>query len=119
MKHQQQSLELLRSMCSEQLTQRIKMGDHLDVPRDVDHTAYFFKRTDAAAAAAELTAAGFRVSLARQGFGKVRLEATVDSDVEWETVDQFVPKMYDLITRHHGIYDGWGGSVVLKGDKSG
>jgi hypothetical protein len=114
MKHTQQSLELLHSMCSEQLSQRVKMGDHLDVPREVDHVAFFAKRADADAAAGELATKGFRVSVARRGFNSFALEAAIDTDVEWDTVDEFVPQMFDLITRHHGVYDGWGGDVVLK-----
>ena len=114
MKHQQQSLELLHSMCSEQLSQRVKMGDHLEVPREVDHTAYFAKRVDAQAAADDLSKQGFKVSVSRRGFGSFALEAHITTDVEWDTVDNFVPKMFDLITSHHGVYDGWGGSVVLK-----
>lgn len=114
MKHQQQPLELLHSMCSEQLSQRVKMGDHLEVPRDVDHTAYFAKRTDADAAAAELSAKGFSVSVTRRGFGSFALSAHITTDVEWETVDDFVPTMYALIMSHRGVYDGWGGAVVLK-----
>lgn len=114
MKRQQQSLELLHSMCSEQLSQRVKMGDHLEVPREVDHAAYFAKRNDADAAARELTEQGFRVSVTRRGFASFALEAHITTDVEWDTVDAFVPRMYDLITRHRGVYDGWGGGVILK-----
>jgi len=114
MKHEQRSLELRHSMCSEQLSQRVKMGDHLEVPREVDHTAYFAKRANAESAAAELAAQGYSVAVSRKGFGSFALEAHIDSDVEWETVDEFVPRMFDLITKHHGVYDGWGGTVVLR-----
>lgn len=115
MKRQQRTLELLHSMCSEQLSQRVKLGDQLDVPRDIDHTAYFFTRADAAAAAAELTAAGYVVTFSRKGFGGWLLEAHITTDIEWETVEAFMPELFELIVRSRGIYDGWGGPVVLKG----
>ena len=51
MKVRKQSRAEVHSMCTEQLTQRIKMGDVLSSPREVDHTAYFRKRSDAASPA--------------------------------------------------------------------
>jgi len=114
-KRAQRSLEAHHSMDVEQVSQRVKMGDQLSVAREIDHTAYFHSRTDAAAAAAELREAGYRVDLSRRGFGSILLEAHTLSDVEWETVEAFMPTMYKLIDKHHGVYDGWGGDVVLKG----
>lgn len=102
-------------MNSEQSSQRIKMGDQLERPREVEHFAYFAKRAGALAAAAELDDDGFRTTIGKRGFGTYSLEARTESDVELETSDAFVERMHELIERHGGIYDGWGGPVMLKG----
>jgi regulator of RNase E activity RraB len=101
---------------TEQVVQRVKMGDQLERAREIDHTAFFPKRAQAEAAAAELSEDGFRVSVSRRGLGTFVMEAHTESDVEEETVDEFVKNIYELVERHGGIYDGWGGPVVLKGN---
>ncbi len=116
MKLRKQSRAEVHSMCTEQLTQRVKMGDVLSSPREVDHTAYFRKRSDAATAAAELSRDGFVVRVARRGLGAFLLEASATTDVEWDTVDSFVDRVYELVTRHNGVYDGWGGGIVLRSE---
>jgi hypothetical protein len=116
MKTKQITREELHSMCTEQIAQRVKMGDVLSSPREVDHTAYFRKRSDASAAAAELSRAGFAVNVHRRGFGAYLLEATATTDVEWETVDEFVDRVYQIVCANRGLYDGWGGSVVLRSE---
>jgi regulator of RNase E activity RraB len=114
MKHVKHPLEYHLSVDTEQTSQRVKLGDRLEAPREIDHSAYFRKRTDAEAAAAELCDDGFRTSISRHGFGAFALEARTESDVEPDTVDAFVERIYDVVERHGGIYDGWGGPVVLK-----
>ncbi|MDO7881481.1 ribonuclease E inhibitor RraB [Antiquaquibacter soli] len=109
--------EELHSMCTEQLAQRVKLGDVLSTPRVVDHTATFRKRADVAAAAAQLRDSGYTVRVSRRGFGTYLLEATTTTDVEWETVDEFVEQVYQVVAAHRGVYDGWGGSVVLRSEK--
>lgn len=108
------SREELHSMCSEQLAQRVKLGDVLSTPRVVDHTAHFRKKSDAVAASEELSHAGYTVRLSRRGFGTYLLEATETTDIEWETVDDFVQRVYQVVEAHRGVYDGWGGSVILR-----
>jgi hypothetical protein len=113
-KVEKHTLEYHRAMDSEQVAQRAKMGDQLDVAREVDQFAYFDRRAKAAAAAAELGSGGFRTSIRRKGLGTFLLEAHMQSPVEQAAVDEFVARMYDLVERHGGIYDGWGGTVVLR-----
>lgn len=114
MKHQQQSLESMRAMDAEQDTQRLKLGDQLSVAREIDHVAYFVKKRGAQSAAEELAEDGFRVSISRKGFTWM-LEARTEGDVELPSVDEFVARMFELVQRHGGIYDGWGAPVILKG----
>lgn len=109
--------EELHSMCTEQLAQRVKLGDVLSTPREVDHTAYFRKRADVSAAAGELSRAGYKVNVSRRGFGTYLLEASETTDVEWETVDEFVEQVYQIVAANRGVYDGWGGSVVLRSER--
>jgi regulator of RNase E activity RraB len=101
---------------TEQVVQRVKMGDQLDRVRQIDHTALFPKRAQAEAAAAELAEDGFRVDISRRGFGTFVMEAHTESDVEEETIDGFVKRIYELVERHGGVYDGWDGPIVLKGN---
>jgi regulator of RNase E activity RraB len=115
MKVRRQSLDSLLSMNSEQTSQRVKLGDQLEAPREIEHFAYFAKRAAAESAAAELADDGMRTTISRRGFGTFALEAHTESDVELETADAFVERMYTLIDKHGGVYDGWGGPVVLKG----
>ena len=113
MKHQQQPLESMRAMDAEQDTQRLKLGDQLAVAREIDHFAYFRKRSGAQAAGEELAEDGFRVTVSRKGLTWL-LEARTEGDVELPSVDEFVARMFELVQRHGGIYDGWGAPVVLK-----
>lgn len=108
------SLEELRAMDSEQLTQRVKMGDHLEVAREVAHFAHFPRRAPADAAATELQAAGFRVSVERKGLLGAALVARTTSTIEPQIADGFVCHMYSLVESHGGNYNGWDGPVVLR-----
>lgn len=111
MKRTQQSLESLRAMSSEQLAQRVKMGDHLELVREIDHFAYFRHKGQADAAATELLDNGYRVSLSRKKL-TWHLVAHTESSLEPTTVDEFVRSEFELINRHGGIYDGWGGPIA-------
>jgi hypothetical protein len=107
------SLEHHRAMDAEQVCQRIKMGDMIETPRDVDQVAYFRSRANASAAATELREMGYRVVIARHGLATHGLEAHIFSPVDQVTVDTFVGDFYALVERHNGVYNGWGGPVVL------
>jgi hypothetical protein len=109
------TLEELLSVNSEQAVQRIKMGDHVDVAREIEHFAYFRRPQSANAAAAELRGCGFRTTVTRKGFGSVLLVARIESDVERDSTDAFVRELYELVERHGGFYDGYGGTVVTRG----
>ena len=109
------TLDELLTINSEQAVQRLKMGDHVTVAREIEHFAYFHRSADAKAAAAELEGCDFRTSLTRKGFGTILLEARIQSDVERDSTDQFVRELYALVERHGGFYDGYGGRIITKG----
>ena len=106
-----QSLESLLAMNSEQLAQRVKMGDHLETAREIEHFAYFRSRAGAEAAASELRDDGFRVELHRKRL-TWHLVARTESSLEPHTADEFLQVLYALIERHGGMYDGWGDPLI-------
>ena len=109
------TLDELLTINSEQAVQRLKMGDHVTVAREIEHFAYFPRMAGAKAAAAELEVCDFRTTLSRQGFGTVLLVARIESDVERDSTDAFVRELFELVDRHGGFYDGYGGRIVTKG----
>lgn len=106
------TLDALLAMNSEQLAQRVKMGDHLERARPIEHFAYFGGGTQARAAATELRDDGFDVDVRRTWF-TWHLTARTESSLEPDTAEGFVLRMFDLIRRHGGDYDGWGGPLSL------
>jgi len=105
-------LEAQRAMNSEQLAQRVKMGDHLDIARVIEHFALFTGRKEADAARAQLNAEGFTTSLKRNGWSKFELRATQSATIEAHEVDDMVCRVFKVIERNHGSYDGWGGPLA-------
>lgn len=83
------------------------MGDHTQVPRDVDHFAVFRNKNTAADAATELRARGYSVSIDRKGL-KSMLIATSESTTDLETINQCLAGIVAIVTRYGGDYDGWG-----------
>jgi Regulator of ribonuclease activity B/Family of unknown function (DUF695) len=85
-------------------------GDALEVPREVDHMAYFPTRAAAERAEMDLREARFRVDEPYE---------TDDGDA-WAVPfhredaladgrpDEFVAEIFEILTRHGGRYDGWG-----------
>ncbi len=85
-------------------------GDALEVPRVVDHMAYFRSRSAAERAEQDLRAACFRVDDPYEN----------DDGDEWAVPfhredaladgrpDQFVAEIFEILDRHGGRYDGWG-----------
>jgi len=105
-------LESQRAMNSEQLAQRVKMGDHLDIARVIEHFALFTGRKEADAARAQLTAEGFATSLKRRGWSKFELRVTQSATIEAHEVDDMVCQVFNVVERNHGSYDGWGGPLA-------
>lgn len=99
------------TMARQQIDQRAGMGDRLDVPRPIDHSAEFKRRDRAEAAAEELRTLGYDVTLGKRGLRKVLVEATKHSSVDLETAESFTREVFAVIDRHGGDYDGWGGPV--------
>ena len=63
------------------------------------------------AAAEELGALGYEVTLGKRGLMMVLLEAGKISSVDLATAEAFTREVFDVVARHGGDYDGWGGSV--------
>jgi len=113
MKHQRKTLDSLLSLNSEQLIQRIKMGDHLDRARPIQHIVLFDKKELATAWVIRVRDDGYEVRTERAGFGGVKVVATTESSLEADRVDEFVAKMHEQATAAGGFYQGWDGPVVL------
>ncbi len=60
------------ALTHQQIDQRIGMGDQLTTPRPTDHSAEFKKRKSAAAAAEDLGALGYKVTLGKRGLTQIR-----------------------------------------------
>jgi len=96
----------------EQYTQRIKMRDDVDAPREVEHFANFLNIKDARTAARQLEALGFAVEVTRRRILQATLVARVVSTVDVETADVMVEQVFGVCEANRGDYDGWGAPIV-------
>jgi regulator of RNase E activity RraB len=96
----------------EQYSQRIKMRDNVDAPREVEHFANFSAINDARAAAAALEKLGYTPTVTRRMIFRGTLRATKQATVDVETADRMVEEVFGIVTVHHGDYDGWGAPLV-------
>jgi len=87
------------------------MGDRPDVPRLVDHSAKFPRRSKADSAADELRGIGYTVAVGRRGFRDVLLEARRSGPVDLVSAEAFTREVLSIVARNGGNYDGWGGEV--------
>lgn len=92
-------------------------GDANDIPREVDHLAYFPTRDDADSAAVRLQAAGFRIdpideSDEREEELRFALQFHRDDRLDGEQADKFCAEILEIVLEHDGMYDGWGTSIV-------
>ncbi len=94
-----------------QLAQRRALNDNLELPREVDHFAFFRKKASAEVVAEILRGEGYSVALSPAG-RKTQLAAHKVSPVDPATVMAFVTAIARTVEAHGGIYDGWGGPVV-------
>lgn len=113
MKHAAKSLEHLLSVNSEQLTQRIKMGDLLERARPVGHIAMFPKRDLAAAWVLRIRDDGFETRTDRVGFSGAKVTATMESSLEGDRPDEFVTRLYGQVREAGGDYQGWDAPLIL------
>lgn len=90
-----------------QIDQRLKLGDQLDVPRQIDHSATFPRPADAASAARRLDSQGYRANQR----GRTLLVFHRDA-VDLEASRRFVCEVYLAVDRNRGDYEGWGSMVV-------
>lgn len=98
----------------EQFSQRIKMRDDVDLPREVEHFANFSAIKDARAAARDLEALGYAVTVTRRMVFRATLRATKQSTVDIETADAMVEEVFGVVEARRGDYDGWGAPVIQR-----
>ena len=94
-----------------QRDQRLQVGDDLEMPRAIDHFAYFRSKSAARAAARDFEVAGYTVGvklgLLRSSVEASRMDPLTDADVA-----RFLGEVVAIVTTHGGTYDGFGGTVV-------
>jgi hypothetical protein len=93
-----------------QIATRRTMGDTLDTPREIDHNAYFRRKSVAQAAADDLIRLGYRATV-----GGIILRWTLEAHriepLDSDNPARFVTEVYGIVAAHGGSYDGWGGTV--------
>ena len=98
-------------MTAHQVGQRAEMGDRLDAPREVDHSATFPRAARVTDVVEELTRLGYQVKSQRRLF-KTTVAFSHVTPVDIDTADGFVREVVQVVEAHRGRYDGWGGPVV-------
>ena len=99
----------LQSIHNRRLQQSMEEnGDRLEVPREVDHVAFFPSREKVDAASAALAKAGFRVDAPVEHAPKWAVEFHRDERCDGDAPDRFVFEVLDLLEPFGGEYDGWG-----------
>ena len=96
----------------EQKQQRLRLGDVLDEPRDLDHFFVFRRRSAVAAATKSLEAAGFRVTV-MPGLLRTTVQATRANSLGEDEVTRALREVVGIANAHGGKYDGFGGEIVL------
>lgn len=96
----------------EQFSQRIKMRDNVDEPREVEHFANFAAIKDARAAGTALERIGYGARVDRRMLFRGTLRVTKVATVDIETADLMVEEVFAVVAAHRGDYDGWGAPVI-------
>ena len=107
-----QDIDQQLEMTAQVVEVNLSHGDQVDRPRQIDHLAAFRSRASAAAAAAELQAAGYRIDGMRRRLLKVWLEFSGVTAVGHERAAEFTREVVGILDRHSGVYDGWSGFLV-------
>lgn len=98
------------AMTAELVEHIVALGDRVDVPRQVDHLA-FFKKGAADAVVADLAAAGFTVGDVERKLFKVGVEFHRTEACDQESAAAFTRDVVGIVNRHGGSYDGWSSMV--------
>lgn len=107
-----------QAMLNRHLLDEIRgQGDANEIPRQIDHLAYFTTRQNAEAAGARLKAAGFRLDDIDESDEpddelKYSLEFHRDDRLDGENADKFCSEILNIVLEHEGMYDGWGAPIV-------
>lgn len=101
------------------IRQMLESGDRLEVPRVVDHLAFFPSREQAEAAGKALVAADFQVDAPEPPNEEQKLwglQFHREDACDGETPDEFCFEILDLLEPHEGEYDGWGSPIQRAAD---
>jgi hypothetical protein len=98
----------------EQFSQRIKMRDDVDLPREVEHFANFTALVEARAAGRDLEELGYAITVTRRKLFRATLRAAKQSTVDVETADAMVEEVFAVVQRHRGDYDGWSAPLIQR-----
>lgn len=94
------------ALSADLVARRTAMGDKADVPRRVDHLA-FFKKGSVDAAVRDLEVAGFAVADVRRKLFKVSVEFHRTDPCDRESAAAFTSQVIAIVNKHDGRYDGW------------
>ena len=94
------------ALTADLVAQRLSMGDKADVPRQVDHLAYF-KKAKADVAVQDLETAGFTIADVQRKLLKVGIEFHRNDACDQETAANFTREVITIVNKHDGTYDGW------------
>lgn len=96
---------------AEQFDRRLRNGDQVAEPRDIDQFVVFRRRGRAVRAAHELERLGYTTSLSRLGFRRV-LTISHRAPVDETTTTGFLTTVIGIVEAHGGEYDGWRARLV-------
>ena len=108
----ERSLEEQLRLTAEVVEANLGHGDQVHAPRTIDHLAGFRSGRAAAAASAELTAAGYRIDGRYRRLLTAWVEFSAMTAVDHATAAAFTREIVGIVGRHGGRYDGWGGFLV-------
>jgi regulator of RNase E activity RraB len=94
------------------VTQLKENGDRLEVPRQIDHFAYFPDEAKAVAATGDLRALGYVVDAPKPNRDEYGVSFKRTESLQANRMDPIIAELYELIVeKHGGHYDGWGCAV--------
>jgi len=90
---------------------QIELGDHPDIPREVDHFLYFENEAGRDDFANSVLAEGYRIvskSQTERGDRRYAINVAKVQTTQLEMIDKTVLALCKLARLHGGEYDGWG-----------
>jgi regulator of RNase E activity RraB len=100
------------------VAERLHLGDRVDVPREVEHQAYFWTTGRAEAAMPDLQSLGYRIGTVERRGLRVAVAFSRTDAVDGDTAAAFTREVVAVVLRHRGRYDGWG-AYLAQGSGAG